>query len=66
MRAYLPAYDLRAPDTLAEALSLLAADGRWRPFAGGTDLMVRFDAGTLPEARYLGLWKLAELRGIGE
>jgi xanthine dehydrogenase iron-sulfur cluster and FAD-binding subunit A len=25
MRAYLPAYDLRAPDTLSEAVSMLAA-----------------------------------------
>ncbi len=37
---------------------------RWRPFAGGTDLMVLFDAGTLPEGHYVGLWKLTELRGI--
>ena len=65
MRAYLPAYDLRAPDTLSEALSLLAAaPGNWRPFAGGTDLMVQLESGALPEGRYLGLWKLAELRGI--
>ena len=67
MRAYLPAYDLVAPDTLDEALALLAASpGEWRPFAGGTDLMVQFDAGTLPAGRYLGLWKLAALRGIVE
>lgn len=65
MRAYLPAYDLRAPETLTDALSLLASSpGVWRPFAGGTDLMVLFDAGTLPEGRYLGLWKLEELAGI--
>jgi CO/xanthine dehydrogenase FAD-binding subunit len=67
VRAYLPAYDLHAPDTLADALSLLADNpGAWRPFAGGTDLMVLFEAGRLPEARYLGLWKLGELKGIGE
>jgi len=65
MRAYLPAYDLRAPETLREALTLLADRARrWRPLAGGTDLMVLFDAGTLPEGHYLGLWKLTELRGI--
>ena len=65
MRAFLPAYDLRAPRSLAEALALLASEpGGWRPFAGGTDLMVQFEAGVLAEGRYLGLWKLDELRGI--
>jgi CO/xanthine dehydrogenase FAD-binding subunit len=65
MRAYLPAYDLRAPATLSEAVSILAAaPGAWRPFAGGTDLMVQLESGALPEGRYLGLWKIGELRGI--
>ena len=65
MRAYLPAYDLRAPNTLPEVLAILAsAPGSWRPFAGGTDLMVQLEAGTLAEGQYLGLWKLRELRGI--
>jgi CO/xanthine dehydrogenase FAD-binding subunit len=67
MRAYLPAYELYAPSTLHEALQLLASDrGGWRPFAGGTDLMVQLESGALPEARYLGLWKLPDLRGIRE
>lgn len=65
MRAYLPAYDLRAPETLREALELMADRARrWRPVAGGTDVMVLFEAGKLPEGHYLGLWKLTELRGI--
>jgi len=65
MRAFLPSYDLRAPETLREALTLMADRARgWRPFAGGTDLMVVFDAGRLPEGRYVGLWKLTELRGV--
>jgi len=63
MRAFLPAYDLRAPATLAEALALLAS-GSWRPFAGGTDLMVLLESGRLPEAQYVGLWRIAELHGI--
>ena len=67
MRAFLPAYHLRAPDTLSEAVSMLAAEpGAWRPFAGGTDLMVQLESGALPEGRYLGLWKIGELRGIRE
>jgi CO/xanthine dehydrogenase FAD-binding subunit len=67
MRAYLPAYALRAPANVAEALETLASEpGRWRPFAGGTDLMVQLESGALPEGRYLGLWKLSELRGIRE
>ncbi|HKV99335.1 MAG TPA: xanthine dehydrogenase family protein subunit M [Vicinamibacterales bacterium] len=67
MRAYLPAYDLRAPETMREVLALLADRARgWRPLAGGTDLMVLLEAGKLPEGRYVGLWKLTELRGIHE
>jgi CO/xanthine dehydrogenase FAD-binding subunit len=65
VRAFLPAFELRAPDTLADVLALLASSpGSWRPFAGGTDLMVLLDAGKLPEGRYVGLWKLTELRGV--
>ena len=33
--------------------------GQWRPFAGGTDLMVLLEAGKLPPGRYLSLWGLA-------
>lgn len=65
MRAFLPAYDLRAPESLAETLALLSSrQGEWRPFAGGTDLMVLLEAGKLAEAGYVGLWKLPELKGI--
>jgi CO/xanthine dehydrogenase FAD-binding subunit len=65
VRAYLPAYDFEAPRSLHDALTRLAdAPARWRPFAGGTDLMVLLDAGKLPEGRYLSLWNLTELRGI--
>jgi CO/xanthine dehydrogenase FAD-binding subunit len=38
--------------------------GVWRPFAGGTDLMVLLEAGKLPHRKFLSLWKLPELRGI--
>jgi len=65
VRSYVPAYDLRVPATLEEALDLLAQEpGRWRPFAGGTDLMVLLEAGRLPHKEYISLWQLRELRFI--
>ncbi len=38
--------------------------GVWRPFAGGTDLMVLLEAGKLPHRKFVSIWKFAELRGI--
>jgi CO/xanthine dehydrogenase FAD-binding subunit len=65
VRSYLPAYDLRAPKDLPEALALLDTEpGVWQPLAGGTDLMVLFEAGKLPHKKFLSIWKLAELKGI--
>src|SRR5512132_1348438 len=64
MRAYLPAYELRQAASLDEALSLLATDGGWRAFAGGTDLMVLLESGSLPRGRYLSIWGIPELKGI--
>ncbi len=65
MRGHLPAYDLRAPPSLEAALRTLTEEpGLWKPFAGGTDLMVLLEAGKLPRGRYLSLWRLNELRGI--
>ena len=65
MRGYLTAFDLRAPDDLESALRMLAdRSGAWRPFAGGTDRMVLFEAGRLPPGNYVSIWKLDELRGI--
>jgi CO/xanthine dehydrogenase FAD-binding subunit len=65
MRAYVPAYDLRVPGSLSEALALLAREpGVWQPFAGGTDLMVLLEAGRLSHKRFLSVSKLDDLRGI--
>lgn len=67
MRAYLPAYELKRPDTLDEALRLLAsAPGEWKPFAGGTDLMVLMEAGKLEHRKFFSIRHLSELRGIEE
>jgi len=65
VRSYLPAYDLRAPRSLREALALLEREpGVWKPLAGGTDLMVLFEAGKLAHTKLLSIWKLPELKGI--
>ena len=65
MRAYLPDYELKVPASLHETLQLLNSEpGVWRPFAGGTDLMVLLEAGKLPHKRFVSLWNLPELRGI--
>ena len=65
MRAYVPAYQLQTPGSLAEALALIGNEpGVWKPFAGGTDLMVLLEAGRLPHRNYLNIWPLSELRGI--
>ena len=65
MKAYVPSYRLVSPTTLDEALDVLGAnDGVWRPFAGGTDLMVLLEAGKLPHKNYLNIWNLKELRGV--
>jgi len=65
MRAYVPDYDLVAPESLAETLRIISREpGVWRPIAGGTDLMVLFEAGKLPYRKLLSLSRLAELRGL--
>jgi CO/xanthine dehydrogenase FAD-binding subunit len=65
VRSYFPAFDLQAPKDLSAVLQMLAGEpGAWRPFAGGTDLMVLFEAGKLPPGKYVSLWGLKELSGI--
>jgi CO/xanthine dehydrogenase FAD-binding subunit len=65
MRGYLPACEIQVAGNLGEALDLLAREpGVWTPFAGGTDLMVVYNAGRLQATRFLDLSRLGELRGI--
>jgi len=65
VRAFLPAYEMETPRDLAAALGRMAEEpGVWRPFAGGTDLMVLLEAGKLPHKKFLNIWNLEELRGI--
>lgn len=66
MRAYLPSYQLVSPTSFSHALELLAREpGVYKPFAGGTDLMVLLEAGKLAHKNYINIWNLEELRGIG-
>ncbi len=65
MRSYVPAYDMLTPDDLAEALKVLSSElGGWKPFAGGTDLMVLLEAGKLAHKKFLNIRKLSDLLGI--
>lgn len=65
VRAFVPNYELTTPASLADALALLNSEpGVWKPFAGGTDLMVLLEAGKLDHRNYVNIWGLHELRGI--
>jgi len=65
VRAFIPNYQLTTPSSLADALALLNREpGVWKPFAGGTDLMVLLEAAKLPHRNYINIWSLKELRGI--
>ena len=65
MRSYVPGYEMQVPRNLAETLERMAGErGTWKPFAGGTDLMVLLEAGKLPHKNFLSIRKLPELRGI--
>ncbi len=68
MRTTVDELEVLRPRKLREALRMLrdAADaGRpLTPLAGGTDLLVLMNAGTLRERRFIDLWGLDELRGI--
>lgn len=62
MRAYLPDYHCESVPSLEKALALVA-QGR-KPIAGGTDIMVLFEAGLLPTGNYVDISRIKELKGI--
>ena len=62
MRGNVPAYDLIAARSIEQVLSLLG--DTWKPFAGGTDLMVLFEAGKLQHKQIVSIWGLQEMKGI--
>jgi len=52
------------PRSLKAALSLLSSDPTLMPIAGCTDVYVSLQFGTLPQKRFIDLWRLKELHGI--
>src|SRR3954447_8342393 len=64
MRAFVPDYDAVCASDVPTALDLLAFGEGWRPIAGGTDLMVLFNAGKLPYSRLFSIRAIAALRTI--
>jgi CO/xanthine dehydrogenase FAD-binding subunit len=65
VRSFMPSYELETPRDLPDTLERMAREpGTWKPFAGGTDLMVLLEAGKLAHRRFLNIWNLGELRSI--
>jgi CO/xanthine dehydrogenase FAD-binding subunit len=56
---------LLRPSSLADALHMLRDEGPLTPIAGCTDVYVNLHFGSSSARRYLDVWPLAELRGIG-
>jgi len=65
MRADPAEYRLVSPGNLKAVLSLLAGEpAQWLPIAGGTDVMVLYSAGKLPNRKLINIWNIPELRQI--
>ena len=56
---------LQRPRSLKAALAMLADDATLTPIAGCTDVFVGLHLGTVDTRRFIDLWALDELRGIG-
>lgn len=65
MRADPADFRLVSPGNLQAVLSLLAGEpAQWLPIAGGTDVMVLYSAGKLPNRNLINIWNIPELRQI--
>src|SRR4029077_7458459 len=65
MRADPAEYKLVSPGNLQAALSVMAGEpAQWLPIAGGTDVMVLYSAGKLPNRKLINIWNIPELRQI--
>src|SRR3984885_7742131 len=62
MRSHVPSYELLAPRDLEHALQMLTEG--YRPIAGGTDVMVLFEAGKLAHKKWITIREIPELRYI--
>lgn len=65
MRTAAASLGLVRPKTVEHALRSMAEDPSLVPIAGCTDVFVGLNAGTVPDTRFLDLWRLEELREIG-
>lgn len=65
MRAFVPEYEMKTPESLNETLQILARQpGEWKVFAGGTDLMVVFETGKLAHKKFLNIGHIPELKEL--
>jgi CO/xanthine dehydrogenase FAD-binding subunit len=65
MRADPAEYQLVSPGNLQAVLSLLAGEpSQWLAISGGTDVMVLYSAGKLPNRKLVNIWNIPELRQI--
>ena len=64
MPAIFEKMSLVRPRSLPAALSLLDSDPTLTPIAGCTDVYVGLHFGTMPNKRFIDLWRLKELHGI--
>ena len=63
MKTALSSLEMRRAMSLGEALAILRDEERM-PIAGGTDVYVGLNFGTLPARRFLDIWAIDELRRI--
>ncbi len=65
MRGFVPEYEIQTLPSLQDTLKALSSQPeQWKVFAGGTDLMVVFEAGKLKQKKFLNLSTFSELKGI--
>jgi len=64
VRSALSTREMVRPRTVRDALAALRDDPTLQPIAGGTDVYVGLNFGTLPAMRFIDLWPLEPLRRI--
>ncbi len=60
----MPTPSYHAPDTIDQAITLLAADPAARVLAGGTDLIVQMRSGRVAPSAFVDLKRIAALQGV--